>query len=153
VTRRSTPTAEPLHLLKLCVGVETIADLEDWIEEMRLHHARLGRPYRQTHTTRMVPRQMAEIAGRGSLYWVIRGRIACRQRLTAIEPFTGEDGISRCHLVLEPIVVPVAPRLCRPFQGWRYLAGEDAPADLVSDADSGHMPEALREELRALGLL
>lgn len=149
---RSTP-AEALHLLKLCVGVETIADLEDWIEETRLHHARLGRPYRQVHTTRMVPRRMDEIAGKGSLYWVIKGRIACRQRLTAVEPFTDGEGISRCHLVLEPAVIPVAPRLCRPFQGWRYLTEKDAPADLVSGAESGHMPEALREELRALGLL
>ncbi|KAF0231020.1 MAG: hypothetical protein FD175_889 [Beijerinckiaceae bacterium] len=142
-----------LHILKLCVGCESIADLESWIEENRLLHKRLGRTYRQTHTTRMVPRRMAEIAGEGSLYWVIKGRIAARQRIEAIEPFTGEDGISRCHIVLEPVVVPVQLRPCRPFQGWRYLLDKDAPKDITAGETPEDMPEAMREDLRALGLL
>jgi len=144
-----------LHILKLCVGCESIQDLESWIEETRLQHKRLGRVWRQVHTTRMVPKRMDEIAGQGSLYWVIKGRIAARQIITAIEPFTGEDGISRCHLVLDPVVVPVRPRACRPFQGWRYLAAKDAPPDIAgSNCDiPDEMPEAMREDLRALGLL
>lgn len=142
-----------LHLLKLCVGCESIADLESWIEETRLHFHRIGRPYRQQHTTRMVPRRGAEILDGGSLYWVIKGWIAARQRIEAIEPFIGEDGISRCHLVLEPKVQPVASRPCRPFQGWRYLADKDAPADLTPAGEAGQMPEAMRAELRALGLI
>lgn len=142
-----------LNILKLCVGCESIPDLESWIEETRLLHKRLGRPYRQTHTTRMVPKRMGEIAGEGSLYWVIKGRIAARQRIDAIEPFTDEDGISRCHLVLDPVVVPVRPRPCRPFQGWRYLAATDAPLDIADSQGSEDMPEAMREDLRVLGLL
>jgi hypothetical protein len=142
-----------LHILKLCVGCDSIADLESWIEETQLLHRRLGRPYRQTHTTRMVPKRMDEIAGQGSLYWVIKGRIAARQRITAIEPFTDEDGVSRCHLVLDPVVVPVRPRPCRPFQGWRYLAGKDAPGDINGLDAPGDMPDQMREDLRALGLL
>ena len=143
----------PLHLLKLCVGCESIPDLESWIEENRLQHQRLGRVYQQRHTTRMVPKRHAEIAGQGSLYWVIKGRIAARQRVSAIEPFTGEDGISRCHLVLDAAVVPVRPRLCRPFQGWRYLDAKDAPADIAAGDAPADMPPAMREDLRALGLL
>lgn len=142
-----------LHILKLCVGCDSIDDLESWIEENRLHHARLGRSYRQTHTTRMVPKRIDEIAGKGSLYWVIKGRIAARQPILAIEPFTDADGISRCHIVLEPVVVPVRPRFCRPFQGWRYLAAKDAPADVESGDAPADMPETMREDLRALGLL
>lgn len=142
-----------LHLLKLCVGCESIADLESWIEEMRLAHHRLGRTWRQTHTTRMVPKRVAEIVGEGSLYWVVKGRIACRQRIEAIEPFTDPDGVSRCHIVLEPVVRPVRQRLCRPFQGWRYLAGNDAPADISATDAPADMPEAMRADLRALGLL
>lgn len=142
-----------LNILKLCVGCESIQDLESWIEETRLLHKRLGRPYRQTHTTRMVPKRMGEIAGEGSLYWVIKGRIAARQRIDAIEPFTDEGGISRCHLVLDPVVVPVRPRPCRPFQGWRYLAATDAPSDLADAAGQDDMPEDMREDLRVLGLL
>ncbi len=142
-----------LHILKLCVGAESIPDLESWIEETRLLHRRLGRPYRQTHTTRMVPKRMGEIAGQGSLYWVIKGRIAARQLITDIEPFTGEDGVSRCHLVLDPVVIPVYLRPCRPFQGWRYLAAKDAPPDITDSDGPEDMPEAMREDLRTLGLL
>jgi len=145
----------PLHLLKLCVGAESIADLEGWIEENRIYATRAGRAYEQRHTTRMVPKRMDEIVGGGSLYWVIKGQLSARQRLVAIRPFTDESGIGRCHLVLEPKVVPVQPRPCRPFQGWRYLEEKDAPADLSGEAAAGlaEMPEGLRRELAELGLL
>lgn len=145
----------PLHLLKLCVGVETIQDLIDWIEESRLHAGRLGRPYEQAHTTRMVPKRADAIAGQGSLYWVVKGWVACRQEVRGIVPFVDAGGVGRCRIVLEPVVRPVAPRPCRPFQGWRYLEPPDAPPDLAFGAGgaSGEMPEAMRRELAALGLL
>ena len=144
----------PLHLLKLCVGCDSIRDLEDWIEENRAHHRRLGRAYEQTHTTRMVPKRLDAIVDGGSLYWVIKGQVACRQRLLAIRPFTDGDGIGRCRLVIEPVVVAVEPRPCRPFQGWRYLDLKDAPRDLGrASGDLAAMPETLRRELVDLGLL
>jgi hypothetical protein len=144
-----------LHLLKLCVGVESIRDLDEWIEETRIHMKRLGRAYEQMHMTRMVPKRMDEITGGGSLYWVIKGQLCARQTIRDIRPFKDADGIGRCHLVLEPQVVPVEPRPCRPFQGWRYLKAEDAPRDLSRDAagDLAAMPEELRRELAQLGLL
>jgi hypothetical protein len=143
-----------LHLLKLCVGCDSIRDLEDWIAENQAHMHRLGRDYEQTHTTRMVPKRHDALLQGGSLYWVIRGQISCRQRLLAVRPFTDPEGIGRCHLVLEPTVVAVAPRPCRPFQGWRYLEPRDAPDDLARGCDDrAAMPEALRRELSDLGLL
>jgi hypothetical protein len=143
-----------LHLIKLCVGCDSIQDLEEWIEENRAHHQRLNRPYEQTHTTRMVPKRADRLVAGGSLYWVIKGQIACRQRLLEIRPFTDSGGIGRCHLVLEPVVVAVQPRPYRPFQGWRYVEAKDAPGDL-GDAvgDLVRMPENLRRELAELGLL
>jgi hypothetical protein len=144
----------PLHLLKLCVGCDSIRDLEEWIDENRAHFRRLGRNYEQTHTTRMVPKRMGELVDGGSLYWVIKGQLACRQRLLAIRPFTDGDGIGRCHLVLERVVVAIRPRPCRPFQGWRYLLHNDAPDDLdYAPGDLAHMPEPMRRELAELGLL
>lgn len=144
----------PLHLLKLCVGCDSIRDLEEWIEENQAHHRRLGRPYEQTHTTRMVPRRLDALGEDGSLFWVIKGLIACRQRLVCVRPFTDGDGIGRCHLVLEPTVVPVEPRPCRPFQGWRYFEANGAPKDLADAGDTvAAMPEAMRRELAELGLL
>lgn len=142
-----------LHMLKLCVGCESIADLEGWIEENRLLHKRLGREYRQMHTTRQTPKRADEIVGGGSLYWVIKGWISARQRIEAIEPFAGSDGISRTHLVLDQKVIKVSPRPCRAFQGWRYLAEKDAPPDLAASAAPAEMPDELRSELAALGLL
>ena len=143
-----------LHLLKLCVGAESISDLEEWIEEQQMLRRRSGRAEEQTHTTRMVPKRVDELVDGGSLYWVIKGQISARQRLLGIRPFTDVEGIGRCHLVLEPVVVPVEPRPCRPFQGWRYLADKDKPRDISSrSGDLGLMPEEMRRELAELGLL
>lgn len=147
-----------LHLLKLCVGVSTIDELAEWIDEQQTLARRLGRPFEQRHTTRMVPKKIDDIVaapeGPGSLYWVIKGQIACRQQLLAIRPFTDGEGIGRCHLVLNPEVVPVQPRPYRAFQGWRYLAAKDAPPDLGHHGEGlEDMPEDLRRELAGLGLI
>ena len=147
-----------LHLLKLCVGVTGIDDLAGWIDEQQTYARRAGQVFEQRHTTRMIPRRVAAIlddpAGSGSLYWVIKGQIACRQRLIAIRPFTDSEGIGRCHLVLDPVVVPVSPRPYRAFQGWRYLEAKDAPPDLGDRAEGlDMMPEDLSRELAGLGLI
>ena len=142
----------PLHLLKLCVGATSIADLSDYIAE-RLAARRVAKEsIEHVHTTRMVPKRINEILEGGSLYWVIRGQIAARQRLRDIRPFTDTDGIGRCHLLMAPDVVAVMPRPCRPFQGWRYLRDDTRPADLGMDGATD-MPEHLRFALRELCLL
>jgi hypothetical protein len=144
----------PLHLIKLCVGCDSIRDLEKWIEENRLHARRLKRSYEQTHTTRMVPKRVEDLLAGGSLFWVIRGHVACRQTLLDVRPFTDPGGIGRCHLVLEPKVVPIEPRPYRAFQGWRYLDAKDAPRDIgAGQADLARMPEQMRRDLADLGLL
>jgi hypothetical protein len=142
-----------LHLVKLCVGCESIADLEQWIAWKLDEKQAKGLPREQFHTTRMVPRRIADLVGGGSLYWVIKGLISCRQRLLDVRPFTDDEGIGRCHLVLEPRVVPVEPRPRSAFQGWRYFEPNDAPPDLGAAGDLAAMPETLRRELAGLGLL
>lgn len=143
-----------LHLLKLCVGADSIGDLEGWVTQRLDEMRRRGEPPEHRHTTRMVPKRVAELLDGGSLYWVIRGEIAARQRLLAIQSFTDGAGIGRCNLVLEPAVIRVDPRPHRPFQGWRYYRPEDAPPDYDAvTADVAAMPEPLRRDLRALGLL
>jgi len=138
---------KPLHLIKLCVGVDTIAELEEWIER------KVRERGEHFHTTRMVPKRVSELLSGGSLYWVIKGQIACRQKLLAINPFTDAEGIGRCRLILEPQVKIVKPRPSRPFQGWRYLAPSDAPPDLGRGAGGvAAMPERMRRELAELGL-
>ena len=142
-----------LHLIKLCVGADTVQDLEAWIKQ-KLKALKKGAKREHIHTTRMVPKRTDELLDGGSLYWVIRGQIACREELIAIRPFVDKDGIGRCRLVLRPKVIVVEPRPFRAFQGWRYLQAKDAPRDLDRAAPGArHMPEELRRELRDLGLL
>jgi len=144
----------PLHLIKLCVGCDSVRDLQDWIKLRLKEKRRRGEKPEHIHRTRMVPKRAAELTGGGSLFWVIRGEIACRQRIRAVRPFRDKDGIGRCGLVLDPKVVLVAPRPFRAFQGWRYLAVKDAPRDLAKAAPgAAAMPEKLRRELSQLGLM
>ena len=143
-----------LHLIKLCVGADSVRDLEDWIKQRLKEKRKRGEKPEHIHRTRMVPKRAEELVDGGSLYWVIRGEIACRQRIRDVRPFRDKEGVGRCGLVLEPKVVLVAPRPFRAFQGWRYLALKDAPGDLDKAAPGvAAMPEKLRRELRELGLM
>ena len=143
-----------LHLIKLCVGADSIRDLQDWIKERLAEKRRKKQAPEHIHTTRMMPTRAGELLDGGSLYWVIRGEIACRQALADIREYKDKEGVRRCQLVLSPKVVPVVPRPRGPFQGWRYLNGKDAPADLTRGAKGlAKLPEEMRRELRELGLL
>ena len=144
----------PLHLIKLCVGCDSVRDLEDWIAQKLKAKRKTGEKPEHIHRTRMVPKRAAELTDGGSLYWVIRGEVMCRQRLRDVRPFRDRDGIGRCGLVLDPKVILVEPRPYRAFQGWRYLTANDAPRDLDKAVKgAAAMPETLRRELRELGLM
>jgi len=129
----------PLHMIKLCVGVTEVETLEanaarsDW----RIVH------------TRMTPKRAAEIEDGGSLYWVMKGSVTCRQRILDITT-VGEGKASRCEIRLDSQVIRTAPLARRPFQGWRYLEPKDAPPDL-SVAQATDLPDDLARELRELG--
>lgn len=147
----STPT---LHLVKLCVGADSVEDLRAWQSGRAAERHARGLDPRPRHVTRMWPRRADEVLAGGSLYWVIRGAIQVRQRIPAFEPVTGEDGVRRCAIVLEPTLVATALRPRRPFQGWRYLRAADAPPDLGTTAgDEPDLPPGLREALSRYGVL
>lgn len=144
----------PLHLIKLSVGATSVKDLKDWIAERVRQAKAKGQPGRHVHVTRMAPKREEELLDGGSIYWVIKGEIAAREKLLGIEPFRDSEGIGRCRLIMEPKLIPVSPRPMRPFQGWRYLNAKDAPPDLGKAAEGvAAMPEPMRRELRELGLL
>lgn len=143
-----------LHLIKLCVGADSLEDLRGWVSQRSLTAMAVGLEPHSVHTTRMVPKRVDELLDGGSLYWVIKGQIQARQVLLDIDTFKGEDGITRCNLVLGPEVIETSPAPKRPFQGWRYLKPEDAPRDLGGDGiDTAELPTDLRKELAELGLL
>lgn len=143
----------PLHLIKLCVGAESVEDLDRWIRDRLLDAAVSGRPQEQTHTTRMIPKRAGEIVGEGSLYWVIKGFVQVRQRVLEIRPFKDVDGIERCDIVLEPELHRTRLQPRRPFQGWRYLDAADAPADLAKVAGDEAIHPEMRRALAELALI
>jgi hypothetical protein len=140
-----------LHLIKLCVGCDSIGDLAEWIDYRLAEARRAGREPEHFHVTRMVPKRIGELLDGGSLYWVIKGNVQVRQRLRDVRPFIDTEGIQRCRLVLEPKLVSTDWQPKRPFQGWRYLTPEDAPADLRKGKRSS-LPPALEAELAELGV-
>jgi hypothetical protein len=137
----------PLHLIKLCVGVSEIEEMQSWIKISRNSNEPLD------HVTRAFPRRANEILPGGSLYWVIRGMILCRQPLAALEQVRGRDGIERCRIVFKPKIILVRPAPRRAFQGWRYLEEADAPPDLPKGAAVADISPKMRKELGELGLL
>lgn len=142
-----------MHMIKLCVGVATLEELEGYRSE-RAHW--WGADYGSdvhVHRTRMRPKRAAEIEGQGSLYWVISGVIRARQRVLRLAEATDSEGRGCCDIIMAPDLIRVAPRRKRPFQGWRYLQPGDAPADLggAGFEEAGSME--LAEELARLGLL
>lgn len=143
-----------LNLLKLCVGVSAVEELQAWIDYRRDEKRRQGLKPIQAHTTRMVPKRVEELLNGGSLYWVIKGNVQVRQHLQDIRPFTDPQGIKRCDLVLEPRLILTEWQPRRAFQGWRYLTSEDAPRDVGSNSSGAFgLPPELRIELANLGLL
>ena len=93
----------PLHLIKFRSGRDSIADLEQWIAlKTKAQKKRGVKKPERVHTTRMVPKRADELKDGGSIYWVIKGQIMCRERILDVRPFTDKDGIHRCKLVLDP---------------------------------------------------
>ena len=142
-----------LHLVKLCVGADDISDLAEWQAERLAEKKKLKQPQVLAHVTRMTPKRADDLLAGGSLYWVMKGVIRCRQKLIGIEPFTDNEGIGRRRLVLDNEIVPTRRQERRPFQGWRYLEAKDAPADVKKGEAGDDMPEEMRRELEELGLL
>lgn len=144
-----------LHLIKLCVGAATIEELADWQKGRIAQRRKAGQSPHPFHTTFQTPKRAEDLLDGGSLYWVVKGVIQARQRIVAIEEGAKEDGSRCCVLVLDEVIVPVRPTPRRAFQGWRYLASDDAPADLSRGKGRGidAMPAQMRRELAELGLI
>ena len=143
-----------VNLVKLCVGITTINQLEQLQSMRRGEYVKAGRPPVNIHITRNKPKRSKEIINSGSLYWVIRRQIRVRQKIIRIDDIEDSEGRKRCCLVLDSDLIKTEHRAYRPFQGWRYLEQSDAPADLSNNQKAeSEMPSEMEEELRGLGLL
>ena len=139
-----------IHIVKLSVGSETVESLTEW---QKTHRAR-GSAGLPRHVTPMWPKREEELLKGGSLFWVIKGFLQCRQRILRLDEVIGKDGIRRCAIVLDPEIIRTTNVRKRPFQGWRYLAIEDAPIDLPKRAfDDDPIPPSLAGALADIGVV
>jgi hypothetical protein len=132
-----------LHMIKLCVGCESVDQLLAW------HRDERGGAQPWVMHTRQTPKRAAELIESGYLYRVFKGSILCRQKILAIDTI-GEGPASRCEVRLDPEVILTAPSPRRPFQGWRYLETQDCPPDLGQHSGDV-VPQDLAQQLRMIG--
>nr|WP_277924406.1 DUF1489 domain-containing protein [Sphingomonas sp. CROZ-RG-20F-R02-07] len=137
----------PLHLTKVAFGITQIDQLVE-----RLAGRALDGPV--FLTTRYLPKRHEEVAGAtgggGSLFWIVKHQLVARSPILAF----GEAEGGRVAIHINPAVILVQARPKRAHQGWRYLEGADAPADLGGDADGlALMPAALVGKLAELALI
>ena len=133
-----------LHMIKLCVGCDTVEELLEW---RQAHNDPDGHWIMRTRQT---PKRAAELTDGGSLYRVYKGFILSRQRILSVET-VGQGVAARCEVTLDPEVILTVPTPRRAFQGWRYLDGKDAPADLAPAGAGEGVPMELARQLREIG--
>jgi hypothetical protein len=146
-----------LHLLKLAVGIETVADLARLQKARRDARRARGEKPVTWHFTRNFPRRATQVLDGGSMYWIIHGEIVARQKIIALEARRRDDGRKRCAIGLAAKIIRTEPIAHRALQGWRYLGPNDAPPDLAAAPPQAkgadRLPDTLARELRELGLL
>jgi len=133
-----------LHLIKLCVGCDTVEELLAWREASKT----TATPW--VLRTRQTPRRAADLIDGGSLYRVYRGFILSRQRIETVRT-VGAGVAARCEITLDEELVLTVPTARRPFQGWRYLDPGDVPADLAMTGSAPSVPAGLARRLREIG--
>lgn len=139
-----------LNLIKLSVGSDSVESLLAWQSSAPAK----GPDGLPRHVTRMWPRRDTELLEGGSIYWVVQGLVQCRQRILRLDEVVRADGIRRCAIVLDPEVIRTQTAPKRPFQGWRYLPGAEAPADLAENRqDDDALPASLSAALADIGVL
>lgn len=143
-----------VHLIKLCVGCDTVRDLKEWQDGRLKELKRARKPLELSHRTLQTPKRRREILDGGSLYWVIKGFVLVRQRITDLKPAVKDDGTPCCAIVYDEELVLTRPQGRRAFQGWRYLSPADAPPDSSGKIDeASDMPASMRAALRELRLI
>ena len=133
----------PLHLTKVAFGAESVDHLA---ERLRLR----GEEGPVFLTTRYLPKRYEEVAGQGSMFWILKHQLIARSPILGF----GEAEEGRVAIHIDPKLVLIQARPKRAHQGWRYLEGADAPLDLGGDASGlDVMPPALMTRLAELALI
>jgi len=133
----------PLHMSKVAVSCASVETLKRRLE------ARI-RDGAVPVLTRFRPTRADELVG-GSLYWIVKQRIAARQTILGFDTRTSDR---KTIIRLDPELVTVRALAKRGHQGWRYLAEADAPPD-IGEGEGGveALPPDLAGKLAVLALI
>lgn len=133
-----------LHLTKVAFGATSLEMLAERLEA----RAAAGPVFL---TTRYLPKRHEEVAGQGSLFWIVKHQLVARSHILSF----GEAEGGRVAINLDPALILVQARPKRAHQGWRYLEAADAPVDLGDGDASGltALPPALMGKLAELALI
>src|SRR5258708_19239653 len=113
----------PLHLLKMAVGVASLDELR------QLRAQRIKRLGGSWVYTRNQPRRAEAVLAGGSLYWVIRGQIRVRQRITGFKSDRDDKGRAYCLIGVDPDLVPTQWPPWPPFPAFPYSTAAAPPPD------------------------
>ena len=133
----------PLHLIKLCVGADSVQDLEDWIKQKLKDKRKRGEKPEHIHTTRMVPKRADELIDGGSLY------LGDPRRDHVPRAHPRRSGRSSTRTASAAAASCSIPKWCwcsrariAPSRAGAISTGKDAPRDLDSAAPgAAAMPE------------
>lgn len=140
-----------IHMVKLCVGADSVEDLAVWQDHVMTERKRAGLSANPVHETRQTPKRGDELVDGGSMYWVIKGVILVRQAFTEVKTMDDHYGKTFCQLILDPRLVLTEPQGRKAFQGWRYFKPEDVPPDLKASY-AADVPPELSRALREAGV-
>ena len=141
-----------IHLIKLVVGLSTV---EEFVQNQPHYLVDYRGQKANVVTTRHRPKQAEALLADGSLYRVMKNTIVFRQKIIGFEETELPEKGRMCLIMCDPEIIRTLPTPRRPFQGWRYLKGEDAPQDLgrISSGDTESGDPELAQMLRAAGIL
>lgn len=131
-----------LHLSKVAFGAQSLDHLAERLALRAAEGSLLL-------TTRYLPKRHAEIAGQGSLFWILKHQLVARSPIIGF----GEAAEGKVAILLGMPLVAVRPIPKRAHQGWRYLEASDAPVDLGMGESGETLPAGLARDLAALALL
>ncbi len=132
-----------LHMSKVAVSCASIETLKRRLEK-RVRDGAVP------VLTRFMPKRAEELIG-GSLYWIVKQRIAARQTILGFDIRASDR---KTIIRLDPELVPVRAMAKRGHQGWRYLEAADAPPDLAGGEDGvAALPPDLAGKLTVLALI
>lgn len=141
-----------VHLLKPALRASDVYDFAQ--RQLQWYSEHNGQSVFPVWTSRK-PVRADEMLDGGSVYWIVRNQIACRQAILDIIDYQGAADEKPSYLIIcDPQLIRVQPVARRAFQGWRYLEADQAPMDMGAIVlDDQPPPPELAKILHEAGLL